>query len=261
MGTFQGKWVWYELMTTDAAAAKAFYEAVVGWSIAPGTQPPIFYGHIARPDGREIGGVLPLTPEILAHGARPCWVGYIAVDDLAATLAAVLAAGGRQISERMDIPEGSFAMVADPQGAPFYLMRPTPGEGTLPSVAFDPGSLGSCGWNELAAADAETALSFYTALFGWSLPDPMDMGEHGFYHFIAHGGTQIGAAYNKMPQDPMPHWNHYFEVSSIKTAAAAIADNGGKVVMGPLEVPGGQWIVLATDPQGAFFCLVAANGD
>jgi predicted enzyme related to lactoylglutathione lyase len=106
-------------------------------------------------------------------------------------------------------------------------MQPIAPEGNAPSVAFDPGNPGQLRL-ELAAADAAAALSFYTALFGWSLPDPMDMGEHGFYHFIADGETQIGAAYNKMPQDPVPHWNHYFQVPGIKAAAAAIADKGGR---------------------------------
>jgi len=260
MGQVHGAWIWYELLTTDAGAAKAFYESVLDWAIAPGDQPPLNYGHIARADGREIGGVLPLSDEMIAQGARPCWLGYIAVDDLDTTLATVIAQGGALLMPRMDIDEGSFALVADPHGAPFYLMQPTPRAGSGPSVAFGEG-LGSCAWNELAAGDVNSALPFYRSIFSWGEDEPHNMGDFGLYHLLTREGGQIGGAMTKMPQDPTPHWNYYFRVASIKTAAATVTAQGGQLVMGPMQVPGGMWILVGIDPQGAFFALLAENGD
>lgn len=258
MAKLQGAWIWYELMTSDAAGAKAFYEAVVGWHITPGTQPPLFYGHIASNDG-STGGILPITAEMAAQGARPGWVGYIGVDDVDAAVAAILAAGGRVIMPRMTIDVGSFALVTDCCGAPFYVMTPVMPEGAPPNTAFLPDRVGSCGWNELRAGNAAKAIAFYTKLFGWALPEPMDMGPMGKYQFIEHEGVPLGAIMQNPAKDTPPHWSHYFRVADIDTATAAVTAQGGQVLSGPMQVPGGDWIITGTDPQGAGFALVGAR--
>lgn len=260
MGHIQGAWIWYELLTTDAVVARAFYEAVLDWTIAPGDQPPLHYGHIARADGREMGGVLPLTDDMIAHGARPCWLGYIGVDDLDGTVATIIARGGAELMPRMDIDEGSFALMADPHGAPFYLMAPRGmGEGA-PGVAFSPADIGSCAWNELHAGDCAADLAFYRDVFGWEMAGAMDMGELGSYQFLARGGTTFGAAMQQAPHGPAPGWAFYFRVADIDAAAAAIAAQGGIMLRPPTLVPGGDWIIAARDPLGAPFALVGRRG-
>ena len=255
MSTLQGSWIWYELITSDTAAATAFYQAVVGWSIIPGTAETNSYGFLGRADGGMTGGFMQITPEMAAHGARPAWLGYIAVDDVDAMVAAIQAKGGKLLMPPADIPQaGRIAMVTDCCGAPFYVMRPN---GTGPSTAFTRGAAGCCGWNELSAGNAANAVAFYTDLFGWGLPEPMDMGPHGKYQFIEHDGAVIGAIFPKMPQSPVPHWSFYFGVPDIHAAKAAIEAHGGRVVNGPMEVPGGEWILQGMDPQGAFFCLAS----
>ena len=255
--TLQGAWIWYELMTTDAPGAKAFYEAVVGWQIQLGSEPPIHYGHIVNPDGGATGGLLPLTADMQAGGARPAWVGYVGVDDVDAATAAVTRAGGRLLMPKTTIDVGSFAMVADCCGVPFYVMTPQMPEGASEgSTAFSPGLPGRCSWNELMAGDQAAALAFYTGLFGWTLPEPMDMGEFGTYQFIAHDGEQVGAIMRKAPHAPVAAWNHYFRVADIDAAMAATETHGGKVVHGPMQVPTGDWVINGVDPQGAAFALV-----
>ena len=194
------------------------------------------------------------------HGARPCWLGYIGVDDVDASLTAAEAAGGKVLMPARDIEmAGRIAMVADPNGAPFYVMTPKPSPGGGESTAFSPTLLGRCAWNELMGADQQAALDFYTVLFGWALPEPMDMGEMGKYQFVAHDGVTTGAIMRKPQQAPVSAWTHYFRVADIQAAKAAAEDAGGKIMMGPMEVPGGDWIVQGTDPQGAFFALVGAS--
>ena len=135
-----------------------------------------------------------------------------------------------------------------------------PGMEDAESTAFSPTKIGSCAWNELVAGNQANAIAFYTGLFGWTEPrDPMDMGEMGEYKFIAHNDVDIGAIMQKPPQMPVPMWNHYFRVPSIDAARAAVEANGGTVMMGPHEVPGGDWIIQGTDPQGAMFALVGAK--
>lgn len=259
--TLQGSWIWYELMTPDAEGSKAFYDRVVGWNIQTTHGEDTGYGFINTADGGMTGGVLHITPDMQAHGARPCWIGYIGVDGVDASLAAVEAAGGKVLMPARDIEmAGRIAMVADPNGAPFYIMTPTPPPGGGESTAFSPTLPGRCAWNELMGEDQQAALDFYTGLFGWSLPEPMDMGPMGTYQFVAHDGVNVGAIMRKPPQAPVSAWSHYFRVPSITDAKAAAEAAGGTIMMGPMEVPGGDWIIQGMDPQGAFFALVGAKG-
>jgi predicted enzyme related to lactoylglutathione lyase len=259
MTTLQGSWIWYELMTPDPAGAKAFYDAVVGWSILPGTTETDGYGFLAKPDDAMVGGVMTLSAEMACHGARPCWLGYIGVDDVDASVTAIEAAGGKCLMPARDVPMvGRIAMVADCCGAPFYVMTPNAPAGGDESASFSASpNPGHCGWNELMAGNAANAIAFYTGQFGWSLPDAMDMGPMGKYQFIAHDGVQIGAIMTKPEGLPVPMWNHYFWVPDITAAKAAIEANGGQIMMGPAEVPGSLWVLQGIDPQGAMFALVA----
>jgi predicted enzyme related to lactoylglutathione lyase len=258
--TLQGSWIWYELMTPDAEGSKAFYDRVVGWNIQTTHGQDTNYGFITNEDGGMTGGILHLNAEMQQQGARPCWIGYIGVDDVDTSLVAVEKAGGRTVMPARDIEmAGRVAMVADPNGAPFYIMTPTPPPGGGESTAFSPTLPGRCAWNELLGADQQAALDFYTGLFGWSLPDAMDMGEMGSYQFVAHDDVTIGAVMRKPAEAPVSAWAHYFRVADIDAAKVAVEAGGGSVMMGPMEVPGGDWIIQGMDPQGAFFSLVGAK--
>jgi predicted enzyme related to lactoylglutathione lyase len=258
MGTLQGSWIWYELMTPDPEGAKAFYQPIVGWTMNAGSPETNDYGFITAPDGAMTGGVLRLTDDMAEHGGKPCWVGYVGVDDCDASAAAIQAAGGKVMMPPNDVAmAGRIAMVADPGGAAFYIMTPTPPPGGGESTGFQPEiNLGHCGWNELLAADASREVAFYSGQFGWGLPEAMDMGEFGKYQFVTQDGVQVGAIMPVMPQTPAPSWNHYFWVASIAAAKDAIEAGGGQLINGPMEVPGGNWIVQGIDPQGAMFSLV-----
>ena len=206
MTTLQGSWIWYELMTSDFAGAKAFYEAVIPeWTLNPGPAGAGDYGFVTNSDGGMTGGVMSFTAEMASHGAKPCWVGYIRVDDCHAAVAAVEAAGGKCLMPPHEVPmAGLMAMVADCCGAPFYIMTPAPNPGGGESTSFSAGRhAGRCGWNELMADDAVKAIEFYTGAFGWTLPEAMDMGDMGKYQFVAHDDVTTGAIMGKMPDMPL----------------------------------------------------------
>ena len=258
-----GDFIWYELMTTDAEGAKAFYDAVVGWDIGEGAAE--FQGYrMINSGGGFAGGVLPLTGEMQQHGARPTWLGYIHVNDVDQSVAAIERAGGKVLMTH-DIPNvGRIAMVADPQGAPFYVMKPIPPEGreNQASDVFSPDKIGRCGWNELSTSDAIGALDFYTSQFGWEKGDAMPMGDKGDYRFINHHGQMLGAIFPSAAgafAEEQPHWRYYFRVPSISAAKSAAEERRGRIVIGPMEVPGGNHIIVGKDPQGAEFALVGGK--
>jgi predicted enzyme related to lactoylglutathione lyase len=254
----RGDYIWYELMTPDPEGSKAFYDAVVGWNIGKAEEAYNGYRMIGT-DGGLAGGVLPLNAEMQQHGARPTWLGYIHVTDVDQSIKSIEQAGGKALMPATDIPNvGRIAMVADPQGAPFYVMKPIPPEGreNEPSTVFSPGKDGRCSWNELSTSDPVAARRFYGEQFGWTSDEFMDMGEHGEYRFFDHHGVRLGAVSGMMNQDQHPHWRYYFRVPSVSKAKETAEAKGGKVVMGPMEVPGGDHIIIGFDPQGAEFALV-----
>ena len=253
MSNQQGDFIWYELMTPDPEGARRFYSAVVGWTIDGQPAGDMDYRMIGAPDGNA-GGMLKLTTDMIAGGARPCWMGYIGVDDVDVSVGATVAAGGTIIMPAYDIPGvGRIAMVSDPQGVPFYLMR---GASDAVSTVFAVDTVGYCAWNELFTSDQEAAFSFYAGQFGWTKNGAMSMGPMGDYTFIAQGDVQIGAMMNRPPESPSSSWNYYFRVADIDVAANSVTAEGGKILSGPHEVPGNQWSLQGVDPQGAAFGLV-----
>lgn len=254
MADFHGRFVWYELMTTDPDAAESFYTQVVGWTAQDAGLGDTNYTMLSAGE-RGVAGLMELPAEARDAGARPGWIGYIGVTDVDAAVIRLKEAGGTVHKPADDIPAiGRFAVVADPQGANFVLFEPfMEGPGERPA----PGTAGHTGWHELYATDWEAAFAFYSSQFGWTKADAMDMGPMGTYQLFATGGEPVGGMMNKPDAMPNPAWLYYFNVDGIDAAVTRVTDNGGQIVNGPMEVPGGSWIVQATDPQGALFALVA----
>ncbi len=247
------KFVWYELMTTDTAAAATFYESVVGWtSKDAGMGGDMPYTLFSAGDA-QVAGLMGRPPELAAMGVPPSWSGYVGADDVDAMAARVLAAGGKVLRPADDIPGvGRFAVVADPQGASFMLFK---GNGEAPPEPA-PGTPGTIGWHELSALDWPKAFDFYASLFGWTKADAVDMGPMGTYQLFAIDGVPCGGVMNKMEEQPAPMWLYYFNVADIHAAAERIKAGGGRIIHGPAEVPGGSIIVNGIDPQGAPFAVV-----
>ncbi|WP_010183345.1 VOC family protein [Sphingomonas sp. PAMC 26605] len=245
--------IWYELQSSDPAASKAFYDHVIGWTVEAEPAGGMDYRMIDTGHGL-VGGVMRLTDEMAAGGAKPGWLFYIGVDDVDASAAAITAAGGAVHMGPWSMPGvGRMAVVADPQGIPFYIMR---GDSDEDSTAYERTGMGKCNWNELISPDQDAADTFYRSVFGWSYPDVMPMGPMGEYRFIAVGDQTFGATMRHGGEGPAPGWRFYFRAPDIVAAASRVAAAGGSVLMGPQDVPGGDRIIVASDPHGVVFGVV-----
>jgi predicted enzyme related to lactoylglutathione lyase len=80
MATRHGDFLWYELMTSDTAAAERFYGAVLGWRARPAEASPVEYRFFGTGES-EIAGLMAVPADAAAAGMRPRWLGYIAVAD------------------------------------------------------------------------------------------------------------------------------------------------------------------------------------
>lgn len=254
MSPSDSKFVWYELMTSDAPAAEAFYSEVVGWRAQDAGLPDRRYTMLFAAE-TPIGGVMAMPPDVPAAGAHPRWVGYVSTADVDDAAERVQQAGGAIHRAADDIPGvGRFAVVADPQGASFMLFKGT-ADDQPPQPA--PDTAGLVGWHELQASELDSAFAFYASLFGWTKAEAVDMGPMGSYLIFAIAEARVGGMMKKMAQVPQPFWLYYFNVPAIGAAADRVRSNGGQVVAGPHQVPGGSWIVNCIDPQGAVFALVS----
>ena len=254
MANPEGTPIWYELMTADPDASKAFYDEVIGWTVEAQPSGEMDYRMIDSGSDGLVGGVMRLTKEMQAGGAKPTWLFYIGVNDVDASVEKIKAAGGSVLMPAWDIPGiGRIAMVADPQGIPFYVMR---GASDESSTAYDRMGMGKCNWNELSTPDQAAGNAFYATVFGWTYPDKMPMGPMGDYIFVNVGDQVIGATMNHSGEGPPPAWRFYFRAPDIEEAAAKVTKNGGTVHAGPMEVPGGDRIIVASDPHGVMFGVV-----
>ncbi len=247
-----GRHVWSELMTTDPKAAEHFYDKVIGWTSAPFGDSPQPYTLFKRP-GTEMG-VAGLMERPQDMNMPPFWSMYIAVPTLEDAVAQVKRLGGRELSPVIDVPTvGRMQMLKDPQGASFYVIQPAPRDNPPDR---DP-EVGEASWLELMTTDAPAAMRFYQELFGWQPTDAMDMGEMGTYQMFNRGPRMIGGIMNKpkeMAAMP-PMWAIYFLVPDVDAAGERVTANGGRILNGPMDVPGGDRILNAMDPQGAAFSL------
>ncbi|MGA8172144.1 MAG: VOC family protein [Methylocystis sp.] len=247
-----GRFVWYELMTTDVETARAFYAHVLGWGARGISTPGSAYSLFTAEDS-PVAGLMSLPEEAARTSARPHWMGYVEVDDVDAAVETTKQFGGMVHVPPMNVPDISrFAIVADPQMATFALVKGLkPRQEPLAGL----GAPGRVGWHELLAADWEKAFAFYSALFDWRKSD-RHVGLLGAYQGFAAGATTIGGMFTKPPTLPHPFWLYYFNVADVEAAANRVEERGGEILYGPLEAPGGAGIAHCVDPQGAIFALL-----
>jgi predicted enzyme related to lactoylglutathione lyase len=244
-----GRFVWHELLTTDTAAAAAFYPKVLPWRTAPSSMP----GYTIWMAGQtQIGGLMALPAE--AGATPPHWLVYVGTPNVDATCSQAQGLGAHVVKAPADIPNvGRFAVLSDPQGATFALF--TPGAGPPPGA---PPAQGGFSWHELATTDVAAALRFYGQLFGWTKGPGHDMGAMGVYQIFQQGGGQVGGMCNVQGPSTAPSWLSYVNVADANRAVAAAKAGGGRLLHGPMEVPGGSWIAMMMDPQGGAFAVQEA---
>lgn len=255
MSNPQGTPIWFELATPDAEAARDFYAAVAGWTIAP--SPMAEHGGYliaSTPAGEGVAGLMTPSPQATAF---PGWAVYFGVDDVDATAARAAGLGGSPLFGPMDIPHvGRFAVMRDPQGVPFTIMRGDSPEDSRAFVQMAQ-AMGHGVWIELATPDPDAAFAFYGALFGFEKAGAMPMGEMGDYAFIGRGEDfRPGAVMSSATTGAPPRWSWYVNVPDIDAAIATATARGGTLLQGPDQIPGGDYSANLADPQGNAIGLV-----
>lgn len=245
-----GCFAWHELMTSDPAAGMAFYKKLTGWKTEPYADVPD-YTMFVGPRG-PVGGCMALPEGSAEMGVPPNWLTYIGTPDCEATASKAAAMGGKVLRGPISIPVGKFAILADPMGVVFAIYTPN-----FMADEGDPKpQVGEFSWHEHCTTDLNAAWAFYHELFGWEKTTAMPVPDLGLYQMFGVAGMELGGMYQAPPGFPAPpHWLPYIKVADAKKAAAQTPKLGGQIVNGPMEVPGGDWVAVGADPQGAQFAV------
>jgi predicted enzyme related to lactoylglutathione lyase len=244
--TVRGRFVWHELYTPNRAGSQEFYGKVAGWTVQSWDQDPAYRMFAAK--SGPLGGV------VEERSGTPQWLAYIGTTDVDATADAATRLGGRVQTAPADLPSGGrYAVIVDPQGATFGVH----GSATAPQPEAAP-KAGEFSWHELATSVAPSAaFGFYAALFDWDLMAEHDMGPMGIYLTFGRNGRQLGGMFDKGAQGKPggAYWLGYVCVTDLEGAVERAKGARGSVLMGPMDVPGGDRIAQLMDPYGAFFAL------
>jgi predicted enzyme related to lactoylglutathione lyase len=247
-------------MTSDPESATEFYQKLIGWGTQPwesGNEPYQMWTNGDTP----LGGVAKLPEDAVKAGAPPHWLAYVPTANTEATVRRASELGASVLVQPTDIPgAGSFAVLQDPYGAAFAVYSSAQDS---PSGEGQP-RVGEFSWHELATTDYEAAFEFYHDLFAWDRTESMDMGEAGIYQMYGPQGSgkSLGGMFNKPAEMPgPPAWLFYIKVGDVNSAVEKVKELGGRVLNGPMEVPGGDMIAQCMDPQGAAFALHSVKHD
>jgi predicted enzyme related to lactoylglutathione lyase len=250
MVDLHGRFVWYELLTTDMAIATTFYSSVMGWGARDASTADLAYT-LFRAGKRSVSGLMELPEDARKKGATPRWVGYVNVNDVDAAAERIKRLGGMIYVPPTNTNIGRIAVVADPQSATLALVNGLKHGERQP---HDPAKAGHVGWHELLAADSNKVFGFYRELFGWQKAEA-DIALMDSYQLFAAGGQTIGGLFTKLPQVPFPFWLYYFNVGDLDKAAERVRAGGGQVFQGPIELSDSNWMARCIDPLGAMFAL------
>jgi uncharacterized protein len=244
-----GSFSWVELATTDAAGAKAFYNALFDWSYVDNPAGPDMIYTRCQLRGKDVAALYPQQKAQRDQGVPPNWASYVTVERADGTAAKAKELGATLVLEPFDVmAHGRMAVVQDPTGAILAIWEPREHIGV--QIRDEPGTL--C-WNELYARDTAAAAKFYTALFGWrAKTDPGGYTEWHLGDRAVGGMIAIDPSWGNVP----PHWLPYFQVTDCDATARRAESSAGSVMMPARDIPKVGRFAILKDPQGAAFAII-----
>jgi uncharacterized protein len=250
--TLPGKFIWVDLFTADPAVSTKFYAELFGWQWEVVDHSPQAY-QIAYQNGLPVAGAVK-RPPAKGEATKALWIGYISVPDVGATVKQVQARGGRTLLAPRLVPDrGELALLADPQGALFGVMKSSSG---------DPGDyrpeLGEWYWTQLFADDAAKATAFYQAVIGYDVHPASSTLPTASMYLI--GSGQVRASVAQLPDSKFkPSWLGFITVASLAETTAKAQALGGAVLVPPHRVSDGAEVAVIADPLGAPVGLIHSN--
>lgn len=240
-----GRFVWFELLTSEVEKLQAFYSEAFNWKVETLEMVEGMRYPLIKAGETPIGGFMQPPEPMPAQ-----WLSYVSVEDVDASGEQVADAGGRTLKEPFDIPTvGRIQPVLDPQGALFALFH---GEDGDPPVAQQPGAIH---WNELWTTDDEQAVAFYSKVLGYetqTMPGP----QRGSYHVLMSGESPRGGIMQAPAPGVAPQWVQYVTVEDCDATVARARKLGAEPLGEPMEMDGVGRFAHLKDPAGAIIGVI-----
>jgi predicted enzyme related to lactoylglutathione lyase len=251
-----GTFCWVELATSDNEAAKKFYTELFGWSSTDNPMGPGMVYTMLKRDGKEVGALYKMMPEMSSRGIPPHWMSYASTENADDIVAKAESLNGTIIQPPFDVFDfGRMAVIQDPTGAVFSIWQAKQHKGA--GLVNAPGSL--C-WNELMTPDTNKAADFYTDLFGWG-KDVQNFGPMEYIMFNI-GGRPTAGMLQITPEmgNIPPNWLVYFAVDDCDARVQKATELGATVMKPADDIPGIGRFAILNDPQGAAFAIIKLEG-
>ncbi len=245
-----GKFVWYDLITDDVEAVKRFYGELFGWefeAVGPEDDPYIEVYH----HGKPIAGIVYMEPVEQEHDVSQ-WVSWMSVADVDLAVGHAKQAGGEvHRSPRNLPPRGRYAIVSDPQGALFAVVRSEAGDPPDTREVIEYGWL----WTELWTRDKDAAIQFYQGLAGFET-EATDGGVNRPYTVLMRDDrARAGVGELDPASEFRPNWLPYVQVEDPVAVVARVEGLGGLVWMAPDPEVRGATVGVIQDPAGAVLAI------
>ncbi|MET0621274.1 MAG: VOC family protein [Thermoanaerobaculia bacterium] len=244
-----GKFVWHTLTSGDLEASKKFYATLLGWQYSETTVLGKKYT-VARLGKQPVAGMRGPDSELGKTASH--WLPYMSAPDVDATVTKAKASGAKILAGPVDVGTlGRAAVLADPQGAPFGVVRLSAGDPADPAQPIENAFF----WNEYLTHDLDAALAFYNGLFPYETTTSKSE-ENAAYVVLKSDRPRAGVFRLPDSQSQVPpNWLPYVRVSDPAAMAARVAGLGGRVLLEPTPKHRKGSLAIVSDPSGAVVAL------
>jgi hypothetical protein len=241
-----GKFIWADIFTSDVSGAQRFYAELFGWdwrSICKHPDHP--YGMFYEDGIAEAGVAHRESPDADKTYAR--WVFYISTENVAEAVLGAAERGGRTLLSRKSVAHrGDFAVLADPEGAPFGVMHSSSGD--PPDFRAE---IGEWLWISLFARDAAKASKFYESLFRYDVRESDERPDVLEFVLEASGHARAGIGELSPESESKPTWLGFVRVEDVDAALEKARAAGGEVLYAPQDDGLKGELAIIADPFGA----------
>jgi predicted enzyme related to lactoylglutathione lyase len=245
-----GTFSWADLSSTDTDGARTFYTSLFGWDAEDNPVPDGGVYTMLLKGGKPVAAL----SGVMNEGQPSAWNCYVTVESADDAAASAQQHGGTVAMEAFDVMDvGRMAVFQDPTGAFLCVWQPKGNIGA--ERVNEPGAITL---NQLNTSNPERAQQFHEDVFGWRFEAVSEDPPYwGIYN-----GDRLNGGMMPLPDGAgaPSHWLVYFGSDGIDDGARRIAELDGRVIVGPMDVPGGR-ILVAMDPQGAVFGLLSGRFD